>query len=214
VNFLVASHDKKPHLIIGIGRRVLDTALPAGYVAMDSDQGRQMKKYAAIVGLALLLIGIAYVRAIFSHQDHSGGIPNEVETAIPADILEDYVMKEEAASRLDSIQCLYVDSLDKMRALVSASADGRQATDSLDSVINALSQKLDSAENDARRATTEKDALFEKLIAGFYQGEMERLPADLSRYEHEVSVKEIRDKAMKYFGVTSEKLDRIIKKYR
>lgn len=173
-----------------------------------------MKKYAAIVGLALLLIGIAYVRAIFSHQDRTAGLPAEVENALPTDVLDDYAIKEEVASRLDSVRLLYADSLDKMKALVSASAENRQASDSPESVIVLLTNKLDSAENDALRARSEKESQFEKLIAGFYQGEVSRLPADLSRYEHEVSVNEIRDKAVKYFGVTSNQLDSIIKKYR
>jgi hypothetical protein len=183
-------------------------------LAWTPDPGMLMKKYVAIVGLALLLIGIAYVRAIFSHQDHTGGIPDEVGAAIPADVLDDYVMKEEAASRLDSVQRVYADSIGKMQALVSASAESEEVTDSLKSVIDKLSHKLKSAEQEARQAKKAKESQFEKLVAEFYKGEINRLPADLSQYEREVSVKEIRDKALKYFGVTSRKLDRIVKKYR
>lgn len=172
-----------------------------------------MRKYAVIVGLALLLIGIAYIRAIFSHQDH-GGIPDEIGTSIPADLVDDYVKKEAAAARLDSLHQLYADSLEAMRALAESSSQNKHTTDSLESLIDELSEKLDAAEKKARKARNEKDAQFEKLVAGFYRGEMDRLPADLSRYEREVSVKEIRSKALKYFGVSSEKLDRIIKKYR
>ncbi len=173
-----------------------------------------MKKYVAIVGLALLLIGIAYVRAIFSHQDHPGDLPKEVGATVPADILDDYVMKEEVAARLDSVQQLYADSIDTMQAMVTASAENERATDSLQAVIDELTKKLASAEKKARQAKNEKESQFDKLIAGFYTGEIDRLPADLSRYERDVSIKEIRDKAMKYFGITSQKLDRILKKYR
>ncbi len=202
------------HVIVGNGVRALDTIKPAGYVDGDYDAEIRMKKYAAIVGLALLLIGIAYVRAIFSHQDRTGGLPVEVKNALPADVLDDYVVKEDVASRLDSVRRLYVDSLDNMRAMLSASAENKQVADSLDSVIESLSQKLSAAEKDARKAQAQKESQFEKLIAGFYRGEIDRLPADLSPYERDVSIKEIRDKAMNYFGVTSKKLDRIIKKYR
>jgi len=173
-----------------------------------------MKKYVAIVGLALLLIGIAYVRAIFSHQDRTDGFPSEVGKAIPANVLDDYVMKEEAASRLDSVRRIYADSLGKMQEIIAASEDSKLAADSLKSLLDELSHKLEAAEKEARQARSAKESQFEKLVAGFYKGEVSRLPADLSTYEHEVSVNEIRDKAKKYFGINSKKLDRIIKKYR
>lgn len=79
-----------------------------------------MKKHAAIAGLASLLIGIAYIRAVSSHQDRIREIPRDVVTS---------------------------------------------------------------------------------------------LPAHPSEYEHEVSVKGIGTRALKYFGISSEKLDRILKKY-
>ena len=173
-----------------------------------------MKKYAAIVGLALLLVGIAYIRAIFSHQEYASGISAEVGAAIPQDILDDYVMKKEASARQDSLRRLYADSLDNMRDLVSAASENTQESDSLQALVSELRRKLDSAEKKSQEARQEKDIQFEKLIAGFYKGEIERLPADLTEYEREVSVNEIRNKALKYFGVSSKRLDRIIKKYR
>jgi len=173
-------------------------------------------KFIIIFGLALLLIGIAYIRALVSHQNDRTVIPSEAVSSVPANLLDSYVQKEDAQRRLDSICRLYTDSLTGLKSAWSASVDSqsREKTESLRLVIDELERKLTRAEKAASQAKDEKTQKFEKLVAAFYNGEVAQLPADLSDYERGVSLNEIRDKAQKYFGVSSQTLNRILSKYK
>ena len=97
-------------------------------------------KFIIIFGLALLLIGIAYIRALVSHQNDRTVIPSEAASSVPANLLDSYVQKEEAQRRLDSICQLYADSLTGLKSAWSASADSQsqEKTESLQQVINEL----------------------------------------------------------------------------
>jgi hypothetical protein len=83
----------------------------------------------------------------------------------------------------------------------------------LQAEIHQLTQRIRGAETEAKQAKSEMATQFEKMVATFYNGEIRRLPADLNQYEHKVSVEEIRNKAMNYFGISSKELSRIVKKY-
>lgn len=170
------------------------------------------RKIIVVIALALLLIGIAYVRALFSHQERRGAISPEVSRSIPADLLDDYYNKDSAARSLDQLRQLYSDSLIRLAALGTAMDDSlpRPPIDSLRELIRELQEKLDSSVEEVREARLNQASQFEKLVAAFYQGEISRLPSDLSRYEREVSIKEIKDKACKYFGLSADSLDNIL----
>ncbi|MFW9817883.1 MAG: hypothetical protein ACFFEW_18360 [Candidatus Thorarchaeota archaeon] len=176
----------------------------------------KVKRYILIVALAAILVGIAYIRALFSNQDRISPVSPEAAVLVPPEILDEYIRKDEAATRLDSVHRLYVDSLEIVKRQISAdmrSVDSA-TTDSLQAEIDRLTQRLDLTESAATRADKEKRLQFEKLVAAFYKGEIRRLPNDLSSYEHKVSVEEIRSKAMNYFEISSKDLSRIINKYR
>jgi len=175
----------------------------------------KVKKYILVTVLALVLIGIAYIRALLSHQDHPPHLSEEARASVPAEILEEYIRKDEVSARMDSIHRLYTDSLENIRLRWSNASDSADSAsvDSLRKEIERLTQKLDRAESEAGRADKEKTIQFEKMVAAFYSGEIKRLPSDLSPYEHKVSVEEIRNKAMNYFEISSKTLSRIVKKY-
>lgn len=174
------------------------------------------RKITTIVALVLLLIGIAYVRALFSNQDRNSALPPEVIQTIPADILDDYLKKEEAAQRLDSLHQFYRDSLEISNVLLTAAIDGRSQieVDSLQALIEQLQKKLGQAENNIAKAKRGKTEQYEKLIAAFYNGEISQLPPDLTNYEREVSIKEVNNKAQKYFGISAKTLSRIVKNHK
>jgi hypothetical protein len=178
---------------------------------------RIMKKRLIIVaGLVLLLIGIAYVKALFSHQDRDQALSPEVVEVVPANLLDDYIQKEEAANRLDSLHRLYADSLQKLNSLLTEAADTQSQADidSLHILVENLRNRVTQAEKNAKKAKQGKTQQFEKLVATFYKGEIAQLPSDLSKYEREVSIKEIKAKAQKYFGVSAKSLNRMVKKHR
>jgi Tfp pilus assembly protein PilO len=175
----------------------------------------RLKRYIVIVILALLLIGMAYIHALFSHQNQQGRIPPEASSSLPTELIDEYIKKVDAAARFDSLRNAYADSVDRMEQRMTARLDSLPAydLDSLQREIERLAQKLLAAQTEADRITRDKSAHFEKMVMAFYRGEIENLPDDLSRYEYNVSLKEIRAKAMNYFNISSEELNRIVKKY-
>lgn len=173
-------------------------------------------RYIVLLALVLALVGIAYVRALFSHQDRPETVSPEVFESLPPDLLDDYLEKDEVARRLDSLQNFYADSLEKAFAgWESAKNEKAEAVaDSLRRDVENLQNKLKTAQADVTRAEQSKTQQFEKLVLAFYHGEIAQLPSDLSKYERDVSVKEIKHKAQKYFGITSQKLNTILKKHK
>lgn len=168
-----------------------------------------------IIFLALLLIGLAYVKSLLSHQDKNSAFPAEATQMIPEDILDDYIKKDAAAKALDSLQQVYSDSLTKLTgAQPAVDSQSMAAADSLESLISKLRKEHDQAKKEAKTAKQNKTRQFEKLVAAFYRGEISQLPGDLSDYEREVSIKEIKKKAMKYFDLSEKSLKRIVAKYK
>lgn len=165
-----------------------------------------------IAGLAVLLVAIAFVRAIVSHQDEGGGLNPNVAQSVPLDILNDYIEKEDALRRIDSVRLVYTDSLNSLQTRLASldSIAATTTTDSLRAVIKSLQNNLSTSEKKAADAKQARRRQFEKLVSAFYKGEKSRLPADLSEYERDVSLKEIRAKAMTYFDLSAKELNRII----
>jgi hypothetical protein len=162
------------------------------------------RKVIAVIFLVLLLIGIAYVRALFSHQERHTSLSPEVAKVVPAELLDDYLSKEQDARGYDSLKQAYSDSLTRLNESLTGRIDSlpQAQTDSLQTLIGQLQQRLSVAEEDVREAECIQAEQFEKLIAAFYKGEVSKLPADLSSYEREVSIKEIKNKAREYFGLS------------
>lgn len=176
-----------------------------------------MKKRLVIAAApAFLLISIAYVKALFSHQDRQRALSPDVTEAVPADLLEDYIRIEEAADRLDSLHRIYSNSLSKVHSQLTEAAENQSQAeiDSLRNLVENLRNQVAEAETDAREAEQKKTLQFERLVTIFYYGELDQLLSDISEYERHVSIKEIKAKARKYFGVSAESLNRIVKKRR
>lgn len=153
-------------------------------------------KYLAIVVLVLALVGVAYVRAVYSRQERQrlkvGMVPaTEVDRVA------------------DSLRRFYADSIGAAAAaalLPSVTAE----SDSLRAEISHLKAKLTAADGRVKELTSSATRQFEKAVRAFYNQEVAALPADLSSYERGVSIKEIKAKAMKYFGVSADALGRIL----
>ncbi len=184
----------------------------------------KVSKYLIIVALALVLIGIAYVRALFSHQEENKATGQDIDRASSTEILEDYIGKEDVSHLIDSVRQFYVDSLGqfysdsllrlKSYTLDNASGEAMVNTDSLVKEIGQLDSKLSEAEQEVVEFKQNQQKQFEKMIYGFYSSEIASLPSDLSNYERAVSIKEIKGKAKKYFGVSADSLNKIIKKHK
>jgi len=169
-------------------------------------------KLIAIVFLALLLIGIAYVRALFSNQERAISQLSSVSGTVPEDILVEYLNKDEAAHRVDSVFRLFSDSLAKLNEYWTSMIDSMplEESDSLENTIADLKEELKDTEERLTQARQERSNQFEKMVKAFYSGEISRLPSDLSNYEREVSIKEIKGKARDYFEISSKRLNEII----
>lgn len=171
-------------------------------------------KIAIIIFLALLLIGVAYIKALFSHQDRDRSLSGEAIGKIPSEMVDDYIKKDETVRTLDSLRLFYADSLDKITNYWSDTIDplSQAMIDSLQCLVEQLKENVGEAENNVRKAKEDKTIQFERLVKAFYDGELAQLPADLSQYERDVSINEIKNKATEYFDVSLKTLDRIIKK--
>jgi hypothetical protein len=184
----------------------------------------KIAKYLIIVGLALVLIGIAYVRALFSHQEEDKATGQDIDRTSSAEILEDYVAKEEVSYLIDSLRQFYIDSLGQfysdsllqLRSYTLEAASGPPVVnaDSLLEEIGHLGDKLNEAEQKISEFEQDQQRRFEKMVYGFYSGEITSLPSDLSDYERAVSIKEIKSKAKRYFGVSAGSLEKIVKKHK
>ena len=168
------------------------------------------KRVIIIVALAALLIGVAYVRALFSHQEYGGTMPAKT-SGRPAKFLS----PRDVAAMRDSVRVYCIDSLNRIyypHAGAQASEAAPLGAESLRQQIRVLTEKLgqsDSQLADLRDGQAER---FEKLVAAFYANESSALPNDLSSYERTVSIREIKTKAMKYFDLSSDSLNEILAK--
>lgn len=184
----------------------------------------KVTKYLIIVALALVLIGIAYVRALFSHQEEDKAAGQSIDRTSSAEILEDYVGKEEVSDLIDSLRQFYIDSLGqfysdsllrlKLYTLEDTSGTVTTNADSLVEEIRQLGDKLSEAEQKIAEFEQSQQRRFEKMIYSFYSSEIASLPSDLSDYERAVSIKEVKGKAQKYFGVSAGSLEKIVKKHK
>lgn len=165
----------------------------------------------SIILLTVILVGIAYVRALYSSQSRQGdAIPTIIVTdSISAD---DYVKRDDLGSLIDSVRLYYIDSLYTALARVDSTGETRD-NPPLDSMITAndeLSQLILELQAEVELAKENNNKDYKKLIYRFYSGEMADLPADLTKYEKDVSTSEIKTKTNKYFNLKAGALDRII----
>lgn len=153
-------------------------------------------KYLAIAVLVLALVGVAYVRAVYSRQERER-------------LKVGMVPATEVERMADSLRRFYADSIGS--AAVAALIPSVTAeSDSLRAEIIRLKAELTAASGRIDELTDSAARRFEKAIRAFYNQEVAALPADLSSYERGVSIKEIKAKAMRYFGVSADALNRIL----
>jgi len=170
-----------------------------------------VKRTIVIIVLALIIAGIAYVQALFSKQERPSG---KNERMISADVLKDYLSRADVDSMMDSLRMFYTDSLQAVFAdsLETSSHMASTGVDSLAGEIARLKKQLKTAENKVKNIENTSRSQKNLLIYSFYSNEVSSLPADLSDYERSVSIKEIKSKAIKYFGINSKTLNKIIAK--
>ena len=164
---------------------------------LGRDSDMRVAKYIAIVFLVVVLAGVAYIRALYSHQTHP-------------DTQSGMMSQTEVNVLVDSLRRFYVDSLASANAYSAVVSSDPVNIDSLKTEIARLNTELADASGEIKKLTADNARKMEKLIHSFYDHEVAALPADLSSYERSVSIKEIKGKAMKYFGVSSDHLNRIL----
>jgi hypothetical protein len=173
-------------------------------------------KIIAIIGLALLLIGIAYIQALFSHQDRNDDTISQISNSPAADPLDQYATHDQVAALLDSVRLFYIDSVYQALSdsLEASKSQPTAVTDSIEKELKLLSDKLSGAQKEIKFLRSKNKTEFEKLVYNFYSNEMAVLPSDLSVYERDVSIREIKGKIDKYFGVSIASLNKIVEKYK
>lgn len=157
------------------------------------------------VALVVVLIAIAYVKSLYSSQEKEAvGARHLAER----DSILSVNTVAVGARISDSLQHLFHDSLQAVLAGTGRSREAQQVcVDSLEKALgqsSALITKLRQAEG----------ATLRRWVQAFYAGEIALLPADLSDYERNVSIKEIKNKIRTYFGLTPAELDQLLKKNR
>jgi hypothetical protein len=175
-----------------------------------------MKKYVIAILLVLVLVSIAYIKAIYSSQDRQK--PQEISLG------DDYISKDDVVKMADSLRLYFVDSVyaalsDTISNLAKDSvSDGKiaelnQTIDSLEKSHNELFTKFATAQKDLDGAKNDYSELKLDLAEKYYQEELKNLPVDLTDYEKTVSVKEIKSKTKEYFGLSTKQLNGIAQKY-
>lgn len=164
-------------------------------------------RYFIVIGLALLLIGVAYVRALFSHQDRSR-ITETQSTGYVSDSTGKSVGRQETSTPVDSSRRDYIDS--SKTSVQQDSLAGLQMVSSF--VTDSLKEEIGRLNDSLNIVTTRNEERLGKVMVDFCNGEIASLPADLSRYERTVSVKEIKSKAVKYFDIPMDSLNGLLAK--
>ncbi len=168
----------------------------------------------AIVAVVLALVGIAYIRALYSNQERVEMIDSEISEQINMD---DFVAKVDAYAMIDSVRIHYIDSLaalmaaDSMETMTDAS--GIAVQESLHTEIKVLSDSMTTLKERISQLRMQHEISRDKLVYSYFTNEIALLPTDLSDYEMKVSVKEIKSKAKKYFDLSGTELESIIKKH-
>ncbi len=161
------------------------------------DSGMRVAKYIAIVFLVAVLAGVAYIRALYSHQTFP-----ETQSKM--------ISQTEVNRLVDSLRRYYVDSLGSANAYTTSVPNDSVNIDSLKTEIARLNTGLADANGEIKKLTADNNRQMERLVRSFYDHEVAALPADLSSYERTVSIKEIKGKAMRYFNVSADYMNRIL----
>ena len=172
-----------------------------------------LSKWILAIVLVLMLAGIAYIKAVYSNQDK---VRPEISTAQQSDtetLTDDFISREEHKLFVDSIRQVFLDSLAKINSLATGTQAvlSQETADSLTDEIKSLNRRLSATDKSFAELKRSKTRQFNKLVFSFYNNEMAALPADLSAYERKVSVREIKDKARRYFGLSADALNKIIR---
>ncbi len=174
----------------------------------------------SIIILTLLLVGIAYVRALKSNQSevstqvqHTENVGEVAEQRTT----DDYIKRDELGGLIDSVRLYYIDSLYTALSKSDSSSESSSGDINTDSIIAAngeLSGLIAELRREVAQVKSNNGDEFKKLVYRFYAGEISDLPADFTKYEKKVSVSEIKAKTNKYFNLKAGALDRIIKSYK
>ncbi|MCP4567661.1 MAG: hypothetical protein GY841_08785 [FCB group bacterium] len=172
-----------------------------------------VSKWILIVVLVLMLAGVAYIKAVYSNQDRSQSEITTLDQSQADDLDDTYISREDHERFVDSLRNVLLDSLTTINSLATGAEAviSQEMADSLTAEIKSVSRQLSALDKSFAELKRSKTRQFNKLVYSFYSNEMAALPADLSAYERKVSVREIKDKARKYFGLSADALNKIIR---
>lgn len=174
----------------------------------------------SIIILTLVLVGIAYVRALYSNQSAPSAQANQTENigaVSEKQATEDYISREELGGLIDSVRLYYIDSLYTALSKSDSSAESLSGEINTDSIIAAneeLSGLIAELRSEVALVKSNNGDEFKRLVYRFYAGEIADLPTDFTKYEKKVSVSEIKAKTNKYFNLMDGALDRIIRSHK
>lgn len=156
--------------------------------------------------LVLVLVAIAYVRAIYSNQEQSKAQSRQTihDSLIVAQTQK--TLDAERSHLIDSVRRFYIDSVYKVLSLSDSIKAGITSSN-----IDSLRKELADAKQTIDELRRGKDKQLQKWVNAAYTAELALLPADLSEYERSVSVKEVKDKLKKYFSLSDDSLQRLLK---
>lgn len=166
----------------------------------------------SIIVLTVILVGIAYVRALYSNQSRQDNVSPAALVVADNTPTDDYIKRDKLGGMIDSLRLYYIDSL---YAAISAADTVADLSDNppIDSIVSSneeLNRLIGELRLEVDYLMANNQCEFEKLVYRFYAGEMSSLPADLSKYEKNISSKEIKTKTNRYFNLKTGALDRII----
>jgi len=177
-------------------------------------------KIIIIILLVCVLAGLAWVKALYSSQENHSEDLRKAGWMSPQEVSDEYIKIGDARRLFDSIYKRVGDSLqdlysDSMAVLQSYTADPALAnTDSLKNLIKTLEEARENDKRLIENIIFEKNMQLENLVYAFYSNELKALPVDLSEYERNVSVREITDKATRYFDISESYLKKIVREKR
>ena len=175
-----------------------------------------MKKAALAIVFLGLLTAVCYYRANTQKQQKESAYQLGLDEA--SHVVEEYDLwldsqhqviqrqQHEAAESLWVRELAYRDALDSLQGIIAPNQEK----------MDTLSQMFDKARSEAEepestQQVSGRKAIEHEQILSYYRKRLKNLPGDLSQYEKNVALREIRGETVQKFSISMRELDKIRK---
>ncbi|MEW5995638.1 MAG: hypothetical protein AB1744_14765 [Candidatus Zixiibacteriota bacterium] len=166
-----------------------------------------MKKVLLLIGLVFVVVGISYVKVVRQESRTAEAL----ELGRNAAEREAALIKKQFESELDSLEREQVAAA---QTILAREQEYRLGYDSLKAVIDTLKAPPSlEPELELSKEIPDTRVSREQEIVEHYRKLYRNLPADLSDYERQVAIREIRAETARKFSISQTELKRIREKH-